>query len=236
MPRSRSTFLRMTVAVVLTALPTSRVSAQTTTFYPCYTFNTYVNDPQNAKDTTQHVTGSHQNTGTFSANCTYKAYGPQGQNGGACSIACTSTTSGLALELGTVVSPYWHGVGYEATQGNSTSNGAQISCGGQVAGAARSCVFPFNCDISVTVSGVIAGMGGSITYSDTPIWKSTLTFTNTCSKEYSYTLRNGPPFTSCPAPSSASPTDYLDAGTEYGWDDTSCSWVPETCYNGVCSY
>jgi hypothetical protein len=211
------------VVVVLTVSWVSVVSAQEV--FSCPSFNTYASDPQVTSDAQEHTSGNHQGSGTFNENCLYSAQA--GTN--SCAVTCTTTTTGDAFENGTVEAPYWHGTGFDPIQSNANSNGPQVQCGGQVAVAVRSCLVLVNCDISVSVNGSVFGIGGNVSYSNTPIWKPTLASTMTCKAQNSYVKfipnPGSDPTSSCLIPFTTAPGDYLESGYEYIWDNASCQWL-----------
>ena len=211
------------------AVTASCVSVSAQPGASCPSWNRYVTDPMVVSDNQEHTSGNHQASGTFDADCEYTIQAGTHE----CNVSCSTTTTGDVFENGTV-GGHWHGTGFDITQGDASSNGPQVSCGGQVQGAVRSCIALLPCDITVSVNGSVAGVGGGVSYSNTPLWKATtLTYTNTCAARGWVQLNKIPitPYPCNSVPYEVAPGNMLDYGYLYIWDNEYCQWDqdPASC-------
>lgn len=228
--------LRIMLLVVAAALTTYSALAQEGGGTSCPSWNRYVTDPMVVSDKQEHTSGNHQTSGTFDSDCVYNIQ----PNTHECAVSCSTTTTGDAFENGTVGGGHWHVAGFEITQGDSSSNGPQVTCGGQVQGAVRSCLTLFPCDVSVSINGSIGGIGGSVSYSNTPLWKGILPYSNTCAARGWIIL---PPKLTVPQPPcdgepyEVAPANMLDYGYEYLWSNEACQWgEAQDCFvDGQCA-
>lgn len=201
----RSGFVSFATAA-LTLLPLMS-SAQ-----DCSTYSYTPNNQQTGADHYQHNNGAHSSVFNAAGACNYTDQ--SGTNN--CSIQCTVAVTPAMFEDGTTT-PYQHVTNYATTRGSSNSNGPSTSCGGQMAGAVRSClsIMP-TCDITVSISGSSHGIGGSISYSATTIWNPTYNYNLTCAPE-----QYVPPVCN-PV---GSPDGVPEDGYTWEWDYTTCQWV-----------
>src|SRR6266567_7003645 len=103
----------------------------------CASFNFSKQSPQIAFDIKEHTSGDHQDSMLMGAGC---AYFTQSNTNKDCSIECSAgliqydTSDNGSITLGKK-----HKAGDAQISGKASSNGPQITCGAQEAGAVRSC-------------------------------------------------------------------------------------------------
>lgn len=196
-------------AVVLVLLPLASLAQD------CSSYNTSFSNLQTPYDTYQHSSKNHNGTLALNGSCTYTDQ--MGQT--PCAIQCSTQVSGGATDEGGVSALYKHTAASSPVTGQAGSNGPSVTCGGQMAIAVRSCPFAYlTCDETVSISGSTpAGLGGSASYSSTPIWSPTLTYSYTCGSEsYGASV--------CEPPPGGAPGVPED-GYTWEWDYTTCEWV-----------
>ena len=152
----------------------------TSTAQQCSAYNTPWSKSQQYSDTSQHTAPgtNHWALMGVSGSCTYAAQ-PATNN---CKIQCNATLSAQgATEVPPAQTGPKHTSTYTTTLGSSGSNGPQTNCGAQEGVAVRSCpVTVGSCDITVTMSGSVFGIGGSVTYSAPTIWSPVIGYNETC--------------------------------------------------------
>lgn len=172
---SRLTWVGSIALVLLAAAPALRSQN-------CSVWNTTFSPQSNSGiDWTQHGTGDHTGSAAFSGSCSYSG----SVAGSPCQVYCQSTYTAAANDSGLITNPFkYHVANYGGVTGQATSNGPQVSCGAEVAVAAHSCIVLLGCDLTVTISGSVDGIGGSVGYSASTIWSPAVwKYQNTCAAE-----------------------------------------------------
>jgi hypothetical protein len=216
--------------LVLVSLLPSSVGAQA-----CSDFNYEVPSSGQVLTDSQEHTGAqpsfHNVSATFITTCSYQSRGREGT--GVCDTNCYTVTTGDSLDVGTKTSGLYHQTGYTLTQGKAYASGAQATCGGQVVGAVRSCLTAVylltGCAVSVSISGSLGGIGGSASYSATPLWDRTLVWQATC--EPMSTAGEVPPGSSNCQPDSGPPLNFNPDETFIWESNPVCAWVMK-CLGG----
>ena len=207
----------------------------------CPAYNTSNTDYQNGQDSTQHIGGApsyHDVSGTFTSVCQYG----QGQVAPECAPTCDVNSIGYAGELGSTQRGVVHVAAYASSDGRAIAPGGAVTCGAQVSGAVRSCSTAVylltGCNMSVGISVSSVGLGASVSYSSTPLWDKTLTFTQACParSQSSSTEPPGSPGNSGCGPMSAPPPPLPpDVGAEWVYESYPvCGWVEEPCSEAGC--
>ncbi len=165
----------------------------------------------------EHVTGNHSVSMIPQYSCTYTDQNYTNQCASSCSAA-TSPDDGT-VETGVVNITVQHGVNEGSVDGSAGGNGPTITCGTEMNGAVKSCLPVIPCNISVSITGSVNGIGGSVTFSAAPLWNKTLTYPQTCGARMQQPA-------ACPLPTAPKP--YGPNG-EWVWDTGDCQWDAGTC-------
>lgn len=224
MPRSQWLCLPAPVFAVLALAP----SLFSQTYSSCYDYDVnygpVLQSSNGAVEHTGALPSNHSGSANFTGSCQYTY-----QTGtSVCGVSCYATSTGNAAEVGHIVIGRVHDPAHDTTDGVGQSNGPQVSCGGQVATATRSCPIISGCDLSVSINAGAGGIGGSVTYTATPLWKHNFAYSLTCA---AHSTKGGG---TC---SPAYPAPYLppNVGAAYVWDYATCSWIEEPCSQAGCS-
>lgn len=186
----------------------------------CNYYNTGTLGPYTQYDTdaTQHSSGGHVFNNYESGSCTYigvaNSTGPTG-----CGVTAQANSGTAGGDIGTV-SPviYSHYSSILDQQGSGTGNdglGAAAQSEGVI--AYQSCVTG-TCSINGISISLPKGVGGSISFSKTPLWSDQHPYTNNCKGE---TLATAPPV----CQPSGQPPYPPPPNEQWFWQTSSCSWI-----------
>jgi hypothetical protein len=151
--------MRTLIAVLLLASPIYAQSCQSFNFSP----NPYV---ENIRDTTTHIAGAHNYSGTISGSCSYAGTDSTGLYGSCITTSTVTPTSNESEEFGGLVTSSTHVTASNTSNSQqAVSNGGSASATGAGVGAVKACFLGIcSFSVSVTVNPVTFNFNGADIY------------------------------------------------------------------------